>query len=161
MLSEMQMRAQVSRDIDRAMEVMEQAFDPEWGEAWNKRQLSSSLALQNTQLFLINTDGELAATDDKASGFLLSRIVADEIELLLIGVRPSDRGRGLATHLLDHFFEYAREHGAKFAFLEMRANNPAESLYKRMGFDPVGLRPAYYSTQTNGRVDAITFKKLL
>ena len=33
------MRAPVCGDIDRIMQVMEAAFDPTYGEAWNRQQL--------------------------------------------------------------------------------------------------------------------------
>ena len=42
-------------------------------------------------------------------------------------------------------------------FLEMRANNPAEKLYRKMGFEPIGRRKNYYRTENGEQLDAITF----
>jgi ribosomal-protein-alanine N-acetyltransferase len=55
------------------------------------------------------------------------------------------------------FAEAARARGAARLLLEMRRGNPADSLYLRHGFVPVGLRPNYYSTRSGPRLDAITF----
>jgi ribosomal-protein-alanine N-acetyltransferase len=43
----------------------------------------------------------------------------------------------------------------------MRANNPAESLYRACGFEPIGRRPAYYRTLDGAKLDAITFARKL
>jgi ribosomal-protein-alanine N-acetyltransferase len=145
--------------LDKAMTVMDTAFDPQWGEAWTKSQLAGSLMSPGTALFLINSGGKPAAPDETADGFLLSRTVADESELLLIGVRPPARSTGLGTILIEQFLDFARAQGANTAFLEMRSNNPAITLYKRLGFVPMGLRKGYYKAQNGDRIDAITFRK--
>lgn len=145
-------------DLDRIMEVMEAAFDPAWAEAWNRRQVSDSLALPHTHYLLADDRGApLAAGGDEAAGFALTRFAPDEEELLLIGVRPRLRGQGIGRALLTRAFADARERGAERMFLEMRDNNPAASLYRRMGFEPIGRRKAYYRLPSGQFLDAITF----
>jgi [ribosomal protein S18]-alanine N-acetyltransferase len=39
----------------------------------------------------------------------------------------------------------------------MRRGNPAASLYRSFGFEPIGERPNYYRTASGNRIDAITF----
>lgn len=46
-------------------------------------------------------------------------------------------------------------------FLEMRANNPAERIYRAAGFERIGIRKDYYRTADGGKLDAITFGKIL
>jgi ribosomal-protein-alanine N-acetyltransferase len=81
--------------------------------------------------------------------------------LLLVAVHPDHRGKSLGRNLLEQFFETARNGGAEQVFLEMRANNPAEQLYRAVGFEPIGRRPAYYRTLDGKALDAITFGRKL
>ena len=88
--------------VDHIMMVMNQAFDPEWGEAWNRVQLAEALILPNTEGHVIDKHGEeLSAEAQKPAGFTLTRSAADEVELLLIAVVPELRGSGLGKALLD------------------------------------------------------------
>lgn len=148
-------------DLDRIMMVMEEAFDPHWGEAWNRRQVSDSLLVPTTHYRLLDEAGLLRSGGVKAAGFYLSRHAPGEEELLLIAVMPSLRGRGLGDALLRLLAADARERGAERLFLEMRANNPAESLYRRHGFEPMGRRRDYYTVSDGTRIDAITFARAL
>jgi len=144
-------------DIDRIMEVMECAFPPDFGEAWNRRQVSDSLLLGAVQYALIGPDGTIAPKPgDCVGGFYLSRSVLDEEELLLFAIAPEWRRRGLGHTLLIHFIQSARQRGKTRLFLEMRHNNPAAVLYAAHGFQPIGRRPRYYRTLNGDRIDAIT-----
>lgn len=144
-------------DLDRIMDVMEAAFDPAWAEAWNRRQVSDSLTLPHTHYLLAGAEGEPLASESEAAGFALTRFAPGEEELLLIGVRPDLRGKGIGCALLTRAFIEARGRGAERMFLEMRDNNPAVSLYRRMGFEPIGRRKAYYRLPSGQFLDAITF----
>ena len=55
----------------------------------------------------------------------------------------------------------ALDGGAESIFLEMRANNPAETLYRECGFEPIGRRVDYYRTADGTPLDAITFARKL
>lgn len=146
--------------VDAIMAVMERAFDPEFGEAWNRRQVSDALLLGTCNYVLIGSDGRIGPDlEGAAAGFYLARRVLDEEELLLFAVDPAMRGRGLGNALLRHFVASAEERGAARVFLEMRRGNPAEHLYTRHGFRSVGLRPAYYRGRGGARLDAVSFER--
>lgn len=147
----------MSDPVDDVMAVMASAFDPTWGEAWSRRQISDSLAFPGTHLRVIGSDGSPAAGDAPAAGFTLVRAAPGEEELLLIAVVPWCRGRGLGFALLSGVAADARERGAHRLFLEMRENNPARTLYERFGFRPIGRRKHYYRTADGRRIDAVTF----
>ncbi|WP_068073650.1 GNAT family N-acetyltransferase [Novosphingobium lentum] len=152
----------VQDDIDRIMHVMTDAFDPAFGEAWNRRQIGDALILPATHYGLIFGDGSIGADDaDDVAGFFLSRAVLDEEELLLFAIAPPFRHRGLGHRLLDHFIAQARDRGMQRLFLEMRKDNPAGQLYYRHGFRPVGIRPAYYRTPSGIRLDAVSQELVL
>lgn len=146
-------------DLDRLMEVMETSFDPHYREAWTRRQVEDSLSLPSTYMILVDSEGKEPSYGQTAAGFVLARQAADEIELLLIAVVPQSRSKGLGRTLLHQFFQSARDRSAARVFLEMRANNPAEALYRSEGFDQIGQRRDYYRTITGERIDALTFAK--
>ncbi|MFO1255917.1 MAG: ribosomal protein S18-alanine N-acetyltransferase [Sphingomonadaceae bacterium] len=137
-------------DIDQIMAVMAAAFDPAYGEAWNRRQVEDALLAGSCHYGLAYHAGQCA-------GFFLSRTALDEEELLLLGVTPACRRLGLGRQLLDKLLEDARGRAVDKLFLEMRQGNPAEFLYRKCGFEPSGLRPGYYRTKSGERIDAITF----
>lgn len=146
--------------IDGIMVVMEAAFEPAYGEAWNRRQVSDALTLANTHALVIDAMGapirESAAGDGEAVGFVLTRHVLDEEELLLIAVAPHVRLRGVGAMLIEQLFAAARTRGTQRIFLEMRRGNPAIHLYRNFGFEPIGERRNYYRMANGERVDAIT-----
>lgn len=148
-------------NLDRIMEIMSSAFDPYWGEAWNRKQVTDALSLPTSDYILINSQGVLSPEGDGSVGFLLFRKAPGEEEVLLLGVCPDYRGNGLGTILLSAFIEGARKRGAEKVFLEMRENNPARSLYASLGFEQIGCRREYYKSQEGIPIDAITFGKLL
>ena len=145
-------------DVDRIMEVMMAAFDPAYGEAWNRRQVGDALLLPHTH-YLLAYDGEPSG-QARTTGFVMSRSAADEEELLLIAVHPDYRGRGVGSDLMRRFIESAHARGKSRLFLEMREGNRAESLYRRAGFEPVGRRSNYYRSGSQGPLDAITYARL-
>ena len=149
--------------VERIMTVMDAAFDPAYGEAWNRRQITDALAMPSTHALVIDAegqpicDGRADAPPAVPAGFVLTRKGADEEELLLIAVLPEHRRRGLGETLIRLLFEEARMRGTTRIFLEMRKGNPAVHLYEKVGFEPIGKRPNYYRLASGGRVDAITF----
>lgn len=144
-------------DIDRIMAVMATAFDPAFGEAWNRRQVEDALGFGNCHYCLVSPSGKSVEEGEPAAGFSLSRTGYEEEELLLIGVTPEYRGKGLGKYLLEHLRTAAHGRGARRLLLEMRRGNPAESLYTGFGFYSIGMRPDYYRTPGGERIDAITF----
>ncbi|WP_234026432.1 GNAT family N-acetyltransferase [Qipengyuania thermophila] len=143
------------------MAVMDRAFDPRWGEAWNARQVADALATPNTHSLLAAPDGSVAEdgvdVEQHPAGFLLSRAAGSEEELLLLGVAPPFRNRGIGRALVTRFIAEARLRGAEKLFLEMRVNNEADRFYRQLGFVPIGRRPSYYRIYSGGYLDATTF----
>ncbi len=78
-------------------------------------------------------------------GFILSRLVAGEAEILSVAVASARRGRGLARALLNLHLRRLAGLGVRAVFLEVDEHNePARRLYRRAGFREVGRRPGYY-----------------
>lgn len=80
------------------------------------------------------------------AGFILSRMIAGEAEILSVAVVSARRGKGLARQLLDLHLRRLAGLGAHTVFLEVDEGNvPARRLYRRAGFREVGRREGYYS----------------
>ncbi len=93
-------------------------------------------------------------------GFILSRLAADEAEVLTIAVQPRRRGLGIAGRLMEANMAELRAGGAKSWFLEVEVGNaPALALYERCGFAKVGERTAYYRTGGGGSAHALILKR--
>jgi len=148
--------------VDAIMDVMTHAFDPAFGEAWSRRQVSDALVLGTCRHRLIAPDGSLGEhLTGEVAGFYLARTVLDEEELLLFAVAPQFRGRGLGARLLEDFLASARQDGVRRVFLEMRRGNSAAGLYETYGFRSTGQRPAYYRGSDGRRHDAISYELVL
>ena len=151
--------APVMDDLDAVMQVMDAAFDPAFGEAWTRKQVSDALTMPNTYLILADNAGNPPADPSLTAGFAMSRGAVGEEELLLVAVMPSARRRGVGKALLESLARQAREREVRRLFLEMRDGNPAEKLYRQYGFTVVGRRRGYYRKSRLGPIDAITFAK--
>lgn len=137
------------RELDAVMAIMNEAFDPGYGEAWTEPQTLSMLALPGVWL-------SLARIDDRPAGFALNRIIADEAELLLLAVSPGFRRMGVALALIERSRMMTRQRNGFRLHLEVRHNNPAIELYRKAGFSLVGRRPGYYRGIDGQIHDALT-----
>ena len=94
----------------------------------------------------------------EAGGCVIARAVADEAEILTIGVRPAARRRGLGRQLLDAALAEAARRGATAAFLEVAADNAAaRALYAGARFAVAGRRRDYYGPGQ----DALLLRRML
>lgn len=93
--------------------------------------------------------------DGVVSGYSIMSIAAAEAHLLNICVHPRVQRRGYGRRLLTTLLDKAREAGVEKIFLEVRpSNHHALSLYRSVGFEELGIRPAYYQAPW-GREDAV------
>jgi ribosomal-protein-alanine N-acetyltransferase len=114
------------RDIDAIVEIQQTA--PE--------------ASQWTRDDYTKYDCHVAELNSEIAGFIVSRPIADgEREILNVAVHPEMRRCGVASALI----RYCLKHWGGTHFLEVRQSNaPARELYRKLGFQEVGVRPDYY-----------------
>ena len=99
----------------------------------------------------------VAIANDKVVGYVGSQTVLGETDMMNIAIHPDYRKQGIATELISALIEALNERGSHSLMLEVRASNePAKSLYLKMGFDVVGVRKNYYR---NPREDALILRK--
>jgi tRNA threonylcarbamoyladenosine biosynthesis protein TsaB len=102
----------------------------------------------------------VAEIDGTAVGFALARVVADEAEILGIGILPVHRRKGMGVQLLREAARRTALRGARTLFLEVDAGNaPARALYDRVDFRAVGTRKGYYAGEGGG--DALILRAVL
>lgn len=120
------------------------------GRAWSEAEFDSLLA----------QPGCFALGDARA--FALTRVVADEAELLLIITAPDHRRQGHARALLQTLHRAANERGAGRVFLEVAADNHAAcALYRAEGYESCGRRPGYYPRDGAQPADALVMQRVL
>lgn len=139
-------------DLDAVMRVMEDSFDPAFGEAWSAPQCAGLLPMPGVWLIL-------AKDEDEVIGFALGRVVVREAELLLLAVKKKAQGRGSGKALVDRFVQDAAGRGAEKLCLEVRDGNSAVNLYNAMGFAEVGRRGKYYTGRDGQIYDSLTLSK--
>ena len=89
------------------------------------------------------------------NGFIVWRAVADEAELITIGVAPDARRTGIGAAMIGIMEGELKKSGVKSVFLEVAENNaPARKLYEQNDYVQIGVRPKYYDG-----IDAIMMKK--
>jgi ribosomal-protein-alanine N-acetyltransferase len=153
-LNMIELRSGSVADLAMVDSMMKAAFDPRFGEAWTRNQCLGILAMPGVWLTIATLDGEPA-------GFTLSRLVTDEVELLLLATIPAMRRRGVAAALLRSVITEASAQGAVTLHLEVREGNDAIKLYRGTGFVKVGERRNYYRGTTGQAFHAFTYQRNL
>ncbi|MGV1009175.1 MAG: ribosomal protein S18-alanine N-acetyltransferase [Dermatophilaceae bacterium] len=87
----------------------------------------------------------VAADDGRLAGYAGIGHGGEVADLMTLAVAPAYRRRGVGAGLLDEVLQRAAEQGASSVLLEVRADNAeALRLYRRRGFEQVGVRRRYY-----------------
>lgn len=124
-------------DLDEVMEIEERSFRSPWSRPVFIEELARPWA------FL---DVVRASGDGRVRAFCNYWRVADEVHLLKVATHPDARGLGLGARLLDHICAFGRANDCRLITLEVRrSNETAQRLYRRFGFQSVGIRPNYYA----------------
>lgn len=111
-------------------------------EAIGRIQQASPGASQWDPAEYLDYDCIVAVSNGQVAGFLVSRNLADEREILNVAVGPEFRRQGVGAALLGSELTTT----ARAWFLEVRESNTvAQSLYRKAGFRETGRRPRYYS----------------
>jgi ribosomal-protein-alanine N-acetyltransferase len=133
------------RDAPRLAQLHGASFHRGWGEG----EFESMIAEDNTLVHRLRLGR-------KTIGFAVSRMGADEAEILSIAIDARHRGRGLSHNLLLTHLGHLAGRGVRRIFLEVEENNaPARRLYERMGFTVVGRRERYYRQENGEQLNAL------
>jgi ribosomal-protein-alanine N-acetyltransferase len=137
------------RDAARLAQLHGASFHRGWGEG----EFEAMLTERNTLVHRLRLGR-------KVIGFAVSRLAADEAEILSIAIDAGQRGRGLSRHLLLTHLGHLAGRGVRRIFLEVEENNqPARRLYERAGFGVVGRRERYYRQPGGEQLNALLMRR--
>ncbi|MBV9573829.1 MAG: GNAT family N-acetyltransferase [Acidobacteriales bacterium] len=109
---------------------------------WSVEQYQSALLERGRVVLLLESASDAVR---QVEGVLVARILGPEAEIENLVIAAAAQRKRLASRLLDHFLEFARQQGAVKAFLEVReSNSGARAFYEARGFTPDTLRKSYY-----------------
>ncbi|WP_433557992.1 GNAT family N-acetyltransferase [Pseudonocardia xinjiangensis] len=78
---------------------------------------------------------QVPAPDGTVTGTVRATVVEDHLHVSMLEVAPTARRQGLATALLASVAAWGREHGARWAVLQVALHNTgARALYDRVGY---------------------------
>ncbi|MDX6512149.1 MAG: hypothetical protein QOE36_1653 [Gaiellaceae bacterium] len=115
---------------------------------WSDEQRSAFLAQQfaaQTADYAANyadASFDVVLVDGEPAGRLIVYRRLDEIHIVDIALLPEWRGRGIGTRLLEALQEEAKTAGKPLG-IHVEVDNPARSLYDRLGFRQVEERGLY------------------
>ena len=133
------LRRMTEEDLPAVMEVQRGAFKHPWSPDLVKRELSHDWST----ILLLEEEGEGGGR--ALLGLSIFWIVHDELHVLNVATAIPHRRRGVARALMDATLATGRSRACSLATLEVRKSNEgALSLYRALGFRPVGVRPNYY-----------------
>lgn len=93
-------------------------------------------------------------------GFVLARETAGEAEILTIAVSEKFGRAGLGWRLMQAALREASQRGGETMFLEVEAaNRAAVQLYRKLNFEPIAERPAYYSASDGTKSSALVMRR--
>ena len=131
----------------RAIEEIERKSYP---TPWSRSMFAGELAKPSSVcLGAFELDGDAG----RLSGYLIVSRYVDAWHVMNVATDPEQRGRGIATMLLERLFELTADDARRGYTLEVRVSNAtAIGLYERLGFQSRGIRRGYY---TDNREDAL------
>ncbi len=140
----MRLRKMRIEDLPAVMEIEAKSYNFPWSEAIFKdclKSLSYSCWVCNEQ--------------DRVVGFSIVSMAVGEAHIMNICVDPGIQKQGVGSKLLENMIELARKK-AETIFLEVRPSNKvAIALYKKRGFNEIGIRKGYYPVENGRREDAV------
>jgi len=139
-------------DLDAVIAIERQSFPTPWTLGMFEQEF------RNSHSFLFASK-DLTGNVDRIRGYICFWHVLDEVHILDLAVNSLCRRQGVATDLLLFTFSHGIRRQLKKVYLEVRASNqPAQQLYRKLGFQFTGKRPAYY--QDTGE-DALVLEREL
>ncbi|TFD04796.1 ribosomal-protein-alanine N-acetyltransferase [Cryobacterium sinapicolor] len=146
-----QLRRARAADVDAIMALETRIFV---NDAWSVQAMAQDVVNPNCYYLVAFPPDEPDRIEAYAG--LQAPQGAREGDIQTIAVTEEARGRGLGRTLMLSLITEARKRGVREVFLEVRADNPpAQELYRRLGFEELGIRRGYYQPDN---VDAIVMR---
>jgi ribosomal-protein-alanine N-acetyltransferase len=136
-LTELLLRRMRVSDLAAVMEIDQRSLPRPWSEAVWREELLSPFGLY----LILEEDGAISV-------HIGVKLVADEMHVMTLVVRPERRRRGFARALVEAALADPKSVGVRRIHLEVRPSNlAARGLYDSLGFVPSGVRTGYYGNE--------------
>jgi ribosomal-protein-alanine N-acetyltransferase len=107
---------------------------------WSLPLFMSELNLRTSRVYVA------ARIDGVIVGYAGLMVAGDEAHVTNIAVDPAWQRNKVGSRLLAHLFRATVAQGARHLTLEVRVSNVgAQTMYRRFGFEPAGIRKNYYA----------------
>ena len=124
-------------DLSAVMEIDRESLPHPWSQTLWRDELFSTFGLY----LVLEENGTVF-------GYIGVKVVADELHIMTIAVRPAHRRRGFARALVEAVLDDPASAGARRVCLEVRpSNSAARALYTSLGFVEAGVRSGYYGDE--------------
>ena len=128
-------RPMLINDLKAILEIERDSFATPWSLEAFKAELKDN---EYARYFCLELEGRVI-------GYMGLWFILDEGHITNIAITPNLRGQQWGEFLMSSVMEKMVEQGMERMTLEVRvSNNPAQSLYKRLGFTVAGVRKGYY-----------------
>lgn len=115
--------------------------DTLFDDGWTLQQFEQELFKQNSIAFVLIDNLQLI-------GFIFAQTVADQAEILDVGIQKQMQGNGFGKLLVQTVVDFCKQEGKEKIFLEVRKDNIcAIKLYTSFGFETNRVRAKYYGNQ--------------
>lgn len=154
------MREMTPADIPGVRRIEVAAYEDAWPQTTFEEEMRNAFAT-----YLVAVDVARAALEDPGERSWWDRLLArpsaeasaiagycgawfhvDQLHIVTVAVEPALQGHGIAQRLLLECFDRAVEAGLRTVTLEVRPSNVrAQEIYRRFGFEQVGIQRRYYA----------------
>lgn len=123
------------------LETIKDVLNSEFDDFWNYNILKEELNSQNSCYIVAFLNNEIV-------GFAGIKFIANEADIMNIVTKKTFRNQGIGKLLLENLIQLAKSLHLKSITLEVNEENaPAIHLYKKFGFEILGIRKNYYQNK--------------
>ena len=134
MSSDLKIMEMEPEHIDAVYAISEEAFPLPWAKGELIREIINPHALNL-----------VALRDATLCGYIQCWYTYEDADILNIAVASPYKRQGIAQELLRHLIKILKEKNVRNIFLEVRVSNePAQKLYRSLGFITLDKRERYY-----------------
>jgi len=147
-MTELKIRRGVAADVDEIEQLERQCF----AVPWSKESLLYDVAENRLAVYFV------AQWKEHIIGYAGVWCIVDEGHITNVAVSPKHRRKQVGTALMETLIRETEKEGITCHTLEVRAGNEAAlRLYRKLGFEALGVRKGYY--EDNGEDAVIMWRR--
>ena len=154
MNADISFKIMAAKDLDGVLAIEKEAFPTPWPRNLFQREVELSFS-RHFVLTIPDSGGQ-----KEIIGYIVFWLIHDEFQLQRIAVKKAFQGQGIGSLLLEEMIRICKLEEVISGTLEVRSGNiAAQALYRKFGFNVLGLRKGYYSdTREDAMVLGIEIK---